>query len=170
VDLFYLLLRLIHIVSGILWVGGALLIFLYVEPAATKLGPAAETFMNEIFFNRKLPIYFAVASTLTVLAGAVLYFRGAGGLAVWGGTTGTTLTVGALAAVVAWIGGNAFIPRTFMQFQKLGAEAAAAGGPPSADLQARIHAVQERLRLIGVIDTVLLVIAVITMESAKYLG
>jgi uncharacterized membrane protein len=170
VDWFYLIFRLVHIVSGILWVGGALLIFLYLEPAATKLGPAAETFMNEIFFNRKLPIYFALASTLTVIAGAALYLRGAGGLALWGGTTGTVLTIGALSAIIAWIGGNAFIPRNFMKLQALGAEAAAAGGPPSADLQTRIHAVQERLRLIGVIDTVLLLVAVIAMESAKYLG
>jgi uncharacterized membrane protein len=170
VDLFYLVFRLVHIVSAILWVGGALLVFLYLEPAATKLGPAAEAFMNELLLNRKLPIYFAVASTLTVIAGAVLYVRGAGGLALWSGTTGTVLTVGAIAAVIAWIGGNAFIPRGFMQLGRLGADAAAAGGPPSADLQARIHAVQERLRLIGVIDTVLLLIAVVTMESAKYLG
>jgi uncharacterized membrane protein len=170
VDLFYLVFRLIHIVSAVLWVGGALLIFLYLEPAATKLGPAAEAFMNELINSRKMPLYFAVASTLTVIAGVVLYVRGAGGLALWGGTTGTVLTVGALAAIIAWIGGNAFIPRSFMELGRLGAEAAAAGGPPSADLQARIQAVQERLRLIGVIDTVLLVIAVITMESAKYLG
>ena len=75
-----------------------------------------------------------------------------------------------VAAVIAWIGGNAFIPRGFMELGRLGAEAAAAGGPPSADMQARIHAVQERLRMIGIIDTVLLLIAVVTMESAKYLG
>ena len=169
-DVFYLVFRLIHIISGIVWVGGALLIFFYIEPAATKLGPAAETFVTEVFTNRKLPIYFALASTLTVIAGAILYLRGAGGLALWRGTTGTVLTLGALSAIVAWVGGNALIPRSFLQLQALGAEAKAAGGPPSADLQGRIHAVQERLRMIGVIDTVLLVIAVIAMESAKYLG
>ena len=169
-DLFYLVFRLLHIVSAILWVGGALLVFLYLEPAATKLGPAASAFMDELIGNRKLPMYFAVASTLAVIAGAVLYVRGAGGLALWGGTTGTVLTVGAVTALIAWIGGNAFIPRGFMELGKLGAEAAAAGGPPSAELQARIHAVQERLRMIGVIDTVLLLIALVAMESAKYLG
>ena len=169
-DLFYLLFRLVHIVSAILWVGGALLVFLYLEPAANKLGPAAAAFMNELIANRKLPIYFALTSTLAVIAGAVLYVRGAGGLALWGGTTGTVLTVGAVTAIIAWIGGNAFIPRGFIQLGQLGAEAAAAGGPPSADLQARIHAVQERLRMIGIIDTVLLLIAVVAMESAKYLG
>ena len=169
-DLFYLVFRLVHIVSAILWVGGALLVFLYLEPAATKLGPAAAAFMNELFVNRKLPIYFAIASTLAVTAGAVLYVRGAGGLALWGGTTGTVLTVGAVAAIIAWIGGNAFIPPGLIKLGKLGAEAAAAGGPPSADLQARIRAVQERLRMIGIIDTVLLLIAVVAMESAKYLG
>jgi uncharacterized membrane protein len=169
-DLFYLVFRLVHIVAGILWVGGALLIFLYLEPAATKLGPAAEAFMTEVFTNRKLPIYFALASTTTVIAGAVLYLRGAGGLAIWGGTTGTVLTLGALSATVAWIGGNALIPRNFLRLQALAAEAKAAGGPPSADLQAQIHAVQERLRMIGVADSVLLVFAVLAMESAKYLG
>ena len=46
----------------------------------------------------------------------------------------------------------------------------AAGGPPSGEVMTRMHAVQERLRLIGAIDRVLLASAVVAMASARYLG
>jgi hypothetical protein len=42
-------------------------------------------------------------------------------------------------------------------------------GPPPAELVSRMHATQERLRLIGLVDIVLILFAVIAMASARYL-
>lgn len=51
----------------------------------------------------------------------------------------------------------------------IGAEMKVSAGPPPAELVSRMHATQERLRMIGMIDIALLLFAVIAMASARYL-
>jgi len=161
-------LRIVHILSGVLWVGGAALFFLYIEPTINKLGPDAEKFVDEMVNRRKVPLYFMVISTLAVIAGVLLYWRSFGGI----NTTsplGLALGLGGLAAIIAWLGGNLLIPRALKGVMAVAGEMKAAGGPPSAELVGRLHAAQERLRLIGTIDLVLLVFAVVAMAAARYL-
>ena len=167
-DALAIALRIVHILAGVLWVGGTALFFLYIEPTINKLGPDAEKFMDELINRRKAPIYFVTISTLTVLAGVVLYWRDFGGINT--SPHGLALGLGGLAAIIAWLGGNLLIPQTLGKLSAIAAEMKAAGGPPSGELMARMHAVQERLRLIGTIDLVLLVIAVVAMASARSLG
>jgi uncharacterized membrane protein len=169
-DPVYVLFRIVHIGAAILWAGAAAFFFFYLEPAINKLGPAAQPFVEEVIVRRKAPIYFAATSTIAVLGGAILYYRDAGGLQLWTSTTGLIFTVGALAAIVAWIGGNALIPRGLMQVGAIAGEIQAGGGPPTAELLARLHAAQERLRMIGMIDLVLIGISIVAMESAKYVA
>jgi hypothetical protein len=170
VDWFVIVFRIVHIVAAMAWAGGAALFFFYLEPTMNKLGPDADKFVDELLNKRKLPIYFVAASTIAVLGGAVLYVRDAGGLTLWLNTTpGITYTIGALSAIVAWIGGNGFIPSTVFKIQAVGGEIRAAGGAPSPELMTRLHGLQHRLRMIGAIDLVLIVVAILCMESARYL-
>jgi hypothetical protein len=171
VDWFAIVFRIIHIGSAILWAGGAGLFFFYLEPTINKLGPDAERFVDELLNRRKLPVYFIALSTVAVLAGLVLYVRDAGGLRLWlDSATGLVFTIGALAAVVAWIGGAAFIPATAIKLQRIMVEMRQSSGPPSPELLGRLHATQERLRAIGAVDFALIVVAIISMESARYVG
>jgi hypothetical protein len=94
--------------------------------------------MNELF-ARKLPMYFALASTFAVLGGAVLYIRDAGGVQLWGGPQGTVITIGAIAAIIGWIGGNALIPSTAIKMQSVLAEIRAASGPNASSAAAILH-------------------------------
>lgn len=167
-DIVAVVLRIVHIVAGVLWVGGAGLFFFYLEPAINRLGPDAEKFVDEVVNRRKVPIYFVALSTLTVLAGVILYWRDFG-LSFNTSPFGLALGLGGLAALIAWLGGNLLIPRTLGQLMTIGAEMKASAGPPPAELVSRMHAVQERLRLIGLIDVVLLLFAVAAMASARYL-
>ena len=66
---------LLHIIAAIVWVGGTVLFFFYIEPTITKLGPDAEKFVAEFINRRKVPQYFAIASTLTVVGGLFLYYH-----------------------------------------------------------------------------------------------
>jgi uncharacterized membrane protein len=166
-DLVAIGLRIVHILAGVFWVGGAALFFFYLEPAINKLGPDAEKFVDEVVNRRKVPIYFATVSTLTVLAGVILYWRDFGGIDT--SSAGLALGLGGLAALIAWLGGNLLIPRTLGQLTAIAGEIRDAGGPPSGELAARMHATQERLRLIGLADIVLLLAAVVGMASARYL-
>jgi uncharacterized membrane protein len=168
-DVLAVVLRIVHIVCGVLWVGGAALFFFYLEPAMNKLGPDAEKFVDEIINRRKAPIYFVTISTLTVVVGVILYWRDFGGIDT-SSTFGVVLGLGGLAALIAWLGGNLLIPQTLGKLTAIAAEMKSAGGPPSAELMTRMHAAQERLRLVGAIDIILLALSVAAMASARYLG
>lgn len=170
-DLLHIALRVVHIFSGVAWVGGAALFFFYLEPAINKLGPDAEKFVDEIVNKRKVPIYFLAASTLTVVAGLWLYWRDSNGLqGAWiGSPTGLAFTIGGIAALIAWAGGNLLIPRTLMQLTATGAQMKSGEGPPTPEMMANLHALQHRLRRIGMADLVLLGITVLTMSVARYL-
>lgn len=166
-DLLAIVLRIIHILSGVFWVGAAAVFFFYLEPAMNKLGPDAEKFTDELVNKRKLPIYFVTFSTLTVVAGVILYWRDFGGIAT--SPIGLALGLGGLAALIAWLGGNLLIPRTIGQLMAIGTEITAAGGQPTDAQRDRMRDTQHRLRLIGLVDIVLLVFAVVAMASARYL-
>lgn len=113
-DALAIVLRIVHILCAIVWVGGAALLFFYIEPTINALGGDGEKVMNELIGRRKMPIYFVAVSTLAVLAGAVLYWRDSSGLQLsWISTpAGLGFTVGAVAALAAWLGGTLLIPTT----------------------------------------------------------
>ncbi|HEX7950903.1 MAG TPA: hypothetical protein VF494_11185 [Candidatus Limnocylindrales bacterium] len=165
-------LRILHIGTGIFWVGGAALFFFYIEPTLNKLGPNAELFVDEIINRRKLPIYFAVVSTLTVLGGVLMYWRDSNGLSgSWvTSPTGLAFGLGGICALIAWVMGFSVLTPAVQKVGALGAEMKAAGGPPSAELMGRMHAAQERVRTIGAIDLVLVLLAVLGMATARYLA
>jgi hypothetical protein len=170
-DLLQVLLRLVHIGAGILWVGGAVAFFVFIEPTASELGPDAEKFMERVIVKRRLPIYFLTLSGLTVLGGLILYWIDSSGLrAEWIGTPfGLALTIGGIAALIAFVGGNLLIKPNIDRLAEIGAAIKAGGGPPSEAQMSQLQAVQARLRTIGLADTVLLAVAVIAMASARYL-
>jgi putative copper export protein len=170
VDWLHIALRIVHIGSAIAWAGGAALFFFYVEPTLNKLGPDAEKFANELINVRKVPIYFAIVSTLTVAGGVILYFGDAGGIQLWTSTTGIVFTIGAVAGILAWIGGSVLVAPAVKKIGALGQEMKAAGGPPSAELIGRMQAAQHNLRQIGLWDLILIIVAIIAMESARYVG
>lgn len=169
-DWLHIALRLVHIGSAMAWAGGAALFFFYIEPTINKLGPDAEKFVQEFVERRKVPQYFMITSTLTVLGGALLYYQDAGGLQLWTSPEGSVFTIGAVAAIIAWLAGGILVAPSVKKVAAIAGEMKAAGGPPSAELMGRMHAAQERLRTIGLVDLILIIIAIIAMESARYVG
>jgi uncharacterized membrane protein len=167
-DLFMIVFRLVHIIAAIVWVGGTVLFFFYIEPTITKLGPDAEKFVDEFINRRKVPVFFAAASTIAVVGGLILYYRDAGGFQLWTTGAGPVFTIGAVAGILAWIGGAALVAPGVKKVAAIGAEMKAAGGPPSRELIARMGAAQHRLRQIGMWDLVLVIIAVVCMEAGRY--
>jgi hypothetical protein len=165
-------LRIVHIVAGVLWVGGAAMFFFYIEPTMKALGPDAEKFTNEMMNRRHVPIYFFAVSTLTVVGGVLLYWPDSSGLSLsWiSSSTGLVFTLGAIAGLAAWLGGNLLIPRTIGQLGAIGAEMKSVAGPPRTELVGRLYAAQERLHTIGLVDIVLLAISVVGMAVARELS
>lgn len=171
-DPLFIVLRLVHVVAGVLWVGGAVFVFRHVEPTAKELGPRAEPFMTSLFETRKIAIYFTILSALTVLAGTWLFWIDSAGDPIGWITrdaTGMAFGIGGLAAWVAFILGLVAVKPAAEELGAAGAAMRDAGGPPGPELVARMEAAQGRMSTLGKVDFVLLGIAVVMMAIARYL-
>ena len=160
-------LRIVHVVSAVIWVGGAALIVLYVQPAAEKLGPVGGQFLEELFVRRKVSRYFAIAATLVVLAGVSLYLKNY--LSVATSLPAITFLIGGILGIIAWARGGTVLQRAMAANAAVVAEVQAAGGPPSAELGARLQATQAKLKTIGQQDLALILGAAVLMSIARYL-
>jgi hypothetical protein len=133
-------LRLVHILSGIVWMGGAVLTTCFIMPTARALGPGGGPLMHQLVQVRRLPVFMMVATLGTVLSGCALLWHNAGGGWIHSGP-GMTFAVGGASAIVAAILGKVVIAPTS---QRLGALAAA---PAPSDERAAAARAAELLRL-----------------------
>ncbi|HTK49556.1 MAG TPA: hypothetical protein VL328_16365 [Gemmatimonadaceae bacterium] len=155
------LLRAIHILAGIAWVGGVVLVTLFVLPAARAVGPAAQPMMQHMMERARVSVYLIVVANLTLLAGLALYGHN---MALTHGAwahspMGIGMTIGALSAIVAMAIGM-FV--TAPAAKKL----SGGGATPLGDEErARL---QVRLTLAARAVLVLLAIAATLMATARY--
>lgn len=166
-----LLLRIVHLVMGVFWVGAVLLVAGFLEPTARALGPDASKFIQHLMRQKQLSKHITGAAVLTVLSGIWLYWILSSGFQMAWITSGMglSLTVGGLLAIVALIIGFAVSRPTAMRMGRLGQEIQASGGPPSDAQRAQMQALQTRMRWAGRVSSVLLLLAVIGMAVARYL-
>src|SRR5438874_1607809 len=122
-DIVMIVLRLIHILTGVFWVGGSFMLMSYVVPAANAAGPAGGQFMQR-FMQGNAQRAILSAGGLNVLAGVLLYLRDSAGLQLSWITSpvGLTFTVGALAAIAALIYGGAVTAPAGARMGRLGQE------------------------------------------------
>jgi uncharacterized membrane protein len=167
-----ILLRTTHIFASVLWVGSAILYLFFVEPSVKALGPAGPKFMQNFIEKRRYSVYMSVISLLTILSGALLYWNSSGGLQFnWiKSGPGIALTVGAIASLVALFVGLLLIKPRAERMGKLGLELGEAGNPPDANLLNEIQELDQELVAIERTDFILLVIALLTMITARYWG
>lgn len=165
-----MLLRIFHIVAGALWFGAAISYLFFFKPSVKAIGPAGPQFMQNLAGRRKYPLFMVSTSLLTVLAGGILYWFSSGGFnAAWiASGPGIGFTIGSLAALVAFLVGNFGIGPTSAQLGALGQEIGASGGSPSPEQISTLQALEKKLSRAELIDFVMLVIAMVTMATARY--
>jgi uncharacterized membrane protein len=170
-DAYMIVFRLIHVLAGVLWVGGVFMVVAFLQPGAARLGPAAGPFLQEMMARRQLPRFLVSMGGLTVLSGLFLYARDwwvAGSLGDWVGSTfGAVLTVGAVAALIALLIGGLGARPTIERTLALGRELAAAEGPPPAERAAELQALQARGRALTRAALGFLLVAVVAMATAR---
>ena len=169
---FMFVLRLLHIVSGVLWVGSAFLFIGFIGPSAAEVGPSAGPLLHAAVKKRKVAKVIISLSLVTVVAGWVMWFRNMdqfGSLGDWVSTDfGLVLTIGGVLATVASLEGILLVGRNVERLVDLSDEVAASGGPPSPEQQSQIQRVGAELEKWGKIDLVLLLLAVAAMATARY--
>ena len=170
-DILQIVLRILHIGTGIFWVGTAWFFFAFIEPTTQAIGPAAGPFMHHLVSKKNIVRAIVGAGSINVVMGAILYWRTSGGLdQAWlKSGTGIGFTFGAICAIVAWALGMWMLGPTVTALDAAGTAMASAGRPPTPDELGRMDALGHRLHRLGQIDVVLLIGAVLGMATARYL-
>ena len=163
-------LRFVHIVGGVFWVGSAMFAAILLAPALRAVGPGAGPVMNQLVKVRKMPILMMASGLATMIAGTwLLMIASAGQPEVFMRSgPGQTYGIGGLLAIVAFVLGMAVNMPASKRLAALGAAAAARGGPPTADESAEMQRLQGRISVASQIVTVLLVLATGAMAIARY--
>jgi uncharacterized membrane protein len=166
-----LLVHFLHIIAGVGWAGGAIVYFLFVEPTAKALAPAGMQFVEHMVTKRRYSIFMSLASTLTVLTGAVLLWPHAtGNFAAWLKTgSGLGFTLGsALGIAVYFVGMFGVRPRA-EKLAKIGQEIQLAGAGPTSVQGAQLMKLDKEMASLGLADFILVALSLTLMASARYL-
>lgn len=149
-------LRLLHIVAGLIWVGAALLLSFYIEPAA---GADGGRFLRALYSKTSFPRLIPLAAFVTTLAGLLLY-----GLLSYheamSSAMGLILTAGALIGLLAFAHGYFSVWRRAGEYARLAASAAAANEP--------LAAMEGAMRRNGRVSVWLALASLILMAGARY--
>lgn len=164
------ILRLIHIVFGVFWVGSVLFATFVLMPSVRAAGPSGMVIMKELG-RRKLHVFIMVSAILTVGAGIWLMIILSGGApGVWMRTSaGRTFGIGGGFAILAFIFGMLVNAPTAARMSAIGAAVAQRGGPPTAEEAAELQRLQSRMGMASVVVAVLLLLSTAAMAVARYL-
>jgi uncharacterized membrane protein len=166
-----IILRLIHILSGVFWVGSVLFIARFLVPAVRDAGPGGPAVMQQLTQVRKLPAALMGAALFTILSGVGLYAIDSSGFqSAWlASRQAMILGLGGVLAIATFIMGLLVNAPIGNQLGKLGAAIKARGGPPTPEEAAQMQQLQARLARAGAVAAVLLVLATTAMAVARYI-
>lgn len=164
---FIWLLRIIHILGGIFWVGGTLTMAFFIAPTVGATAEAGQKFVGHLMGNLKFSNRMAAAAGLTILAGFILYWIDSNGFTSPWMTSGAGrgFGIGAGFALVGFVFGL-LVGRTTRAMAQLGAQIQ---GKPSSEQRTKIDALRKQQMTYSNITAVLLILAVIFMAIARYL-
>jgi uncharacterized membrane protein len=164
-------LRLLHIVFGVYWVGAILFFVTFLQPSLRDAGPDGMKVVQQIVRRGYLNILPVIAG-LTMLAGLVLYWQDAKAMdGVWMSSgIGRALSVGSVAAIVAFLVGFFVMRGSIVRAMALGRSLAQlAEGPERQARMAEIDRLRRRAAISSHWVAGLLLIAVAAMAVARYL-
>jgi hypothetical protein len=166
---YIILLRLIHILSGVFWAGATIMLAGFIEPVSHADGPDGAKFMQRLM-GGKLPIALSITGPLTVLAGILLYWQDSAGLsAMWVlSNTGMGFTVGGVAGIAAFLIGMSISRPTAAKIAVLG-NAIQSSGEASQEQMTQLHSLQGTMSRATLWNTVLISIALVSMAVARNL-
>ena len=164
-----ILLRLIHILAGIFWVGTAFLIAGFLVPTMRATGREGGVFVRHLMQERRLQVFLGIAMLLTIVSGLTMYGQLAAAThGSWAGTApGITYGVGGLAAIFGAITGSLIGGSAGRRMAAIGGSIGPGG--PSPEQQTEMARLQQRIALGTRLSAGLLAIAASAMAIARYL-
>jgi len=161
-----IVLRLLHIVGGVYWVGSSIILTFFITPSVEATAQAGQKFLAHLVTQGKITLRITASAVLTVLAGGWLYWIDSGGLtsgwthsaAGWGFGIGGLLGVIGL-ILGAWVGKIVGV---------LGRLASHLQGKPTPEQMSEIQAAQKQLKVVAPLSTFALILALACMATARY--
>jgi hypothetical protein len=169
-DLYAIVLRILHIFSTVFWFGAAATFALFIAPAVAATRPESQKFLNYLLQQRKFLTAILAAATLGILAGLLLYLRDSAGLQwIWiVSPPGLGFTIGAISGLLAY-GGLHLARRNLKRLGMLSQQIQSGGKPPSPEQAAALQILQRRQTRLAYLGVILLSIALLGMSIARYL-
>ena len=165
------LLRLIHILAGVLWVGAAIFINLLLFPAL-KGDPATMGKVAASLTSRGMHKLMGMMAILTIVAGYWLaWIMSNGDFGAYARGPGRIFTMAGGVATLAFLLGMIFARPAGIKAGEIGAALAAATDPAEKTrLHGEMVAIQKKMAFITMTVVTLLVIAVAGMAVARYVA
>ena len=167
-----LILRLVHIVSGTIWVGSGVFSAVFLVPVLGGLGPAGGAVMAGLR-ARRMFVFMPTVALLTILSGIRLMWLMSGGFSASYFATRSGMaygTAGALAIITFVAGITLARPQGARIGALAGQMASAKDDATRAQLARDLAATQRAAARTGAVLTVLLVASAAGMAVARYLG
>ena len=163
------LLRLIHVLGGMFWVGAGVFTTIFLAPAMKEAGPGAAGAIMANLQKRRMFTVMPIVATLTLLSGLRLMWIVSATSAGWFASgAGQTYSISGTLAILAFLLGI-FVGRPAMLKAGKLAQSAASDGASKEMLAAEIAKLQKRGALATGIATLFLVLAAAGMAVARYL-
>ncbi|HKJ26979.1 MAG TPA: hypothetical protein VJ965_05050 [Anaerolineales bacterium] len=163
------ILRLLHIVAGIFWVGAALLMTFIVTPAARATQESGQKFLSHMMQKTPFNTLVLGAAFTSVLAGLLLYWIDSDGLTSAWMASGPGLGFG-LGGVSGLLGlyFGILISRRSSRLMQLGAQIQSQGSPPTEEQAQTLQTLQKQLKMNGSMNAVFLLLAAVLMATARF--
>lgn len=164
-----IVLRLVHILSAIVWLGGQVVLVGYVLPTVRRTGPEGARFAQSLAGESGLPKLLTVVSILATVAGLALFDFTSGHFdRVWmGSPTGIAYSTGMLFGLMAFLHGLG-AGATARRFATLSRTVAGGGGAPSPEQAKQLEVLRGKMGANGRVSVGLLLIAAAAMSIARY--
>jgi len=170
--IFFLAVRILHVVLAGIWLGAAFFVVMFLMPVVSQPGPAGGQMLTGVVRRGMAPFMASIGGT-TILTGFYLFWRFTGGFdpVVSASRGGMAFSIGALTGVIALILGGSMVGRSAKKIADLTAKAT--GLPDGADratMMSEMTALKAKMTTFGRIVVVLLVISMATMALGHYIG
>lgn len=164
-----IVLRLLHIVAGIFWVGAALMLTFFISPAVQSTQESGQKFFAHVLQKTPFNKVIMVAALVTVLAGLVLYGIDSNGFQSAWMKSGPGVGFG-LGALFGYIGLYYGIlqGRRSTALVQLGQQIQSQGTPPTQEQLQSVQKLQAQLKIGGKVNAISLLIASLFMATARF--
>ena len=165
-----LVLRLVHVMGGIFWVGGMMYMAFFLMPTMAQAGPAAAPVIAGLQ-QRKLFVWLPVIAIATLLAGIRLMMLQSDGFSslYFGTPMGRTYLVAGALAVIAFAIGVSVNRPTMNRIGVLSEAMPGADDSTRAQMQVEMAVLRKRSGVVTKLVTWMLIAAAAGMAVARYM-